>query len=171
MNKPSILIVDDERFFISLLTDILEAQYHILVASSGQEAIELAQKHKIDLILLDIIMPQMDGYEVCKELKKLFSTPPIPIIFLTVKCDIDDEVKGFELGAVDYITKPVSRPIVLARVKTHIALSQAQENLYRYGTQLEQLVAEKTKELRMEIAKTQQIYEKLISSTPEIPYR
>lgn len=170
MNKPSILIVDDERFFISLLTDILQADYHVLSATSGQEAIELAQKYKIELVLLDIIMPQMDGYEVCKELNKLYTNPPIPIIFLTVKNEVDDEVKGFELGAVDYITKPVSRPIVLARVRTHIALGQAQENLYRYGTQLEQLVAEKTKELRKEIARTQQIYQKLISPNPENPY-
>jgi putative two-component system response regulator len=171
MNKPSILIVDDERFFINLLTDLLQPNYHILSAASGQEAIELAQKHKIDLIILDIIMPQMDGYEVSKELNKLYNSPPIPIIFLTVKDDIDDELKGFELGAVDYITKPISPPIVLARVRTHIALKQAQENLQRYATKLEQLVAEKTIELRKEIAKTQQTYEKLISSTSNYPFR
>ncbi len=167
MNKPSILIVDDERFFISLLTDILKRDYHVLSASSGQEAIELAEKYKIDLVLLDIIMPGMDGYEVCKKIKKLSTGTPIPIIFLTIKSDVDDELKGFELGAVDYITKPISRPIVLARVRAHVALGQAQENLQRYATQLEQLVAEKTMELRKEIAKTQQIYEKIISSDPD----
>lgn len=122
MNKPIILIVDDERFFISLLTDILKRDYHILSATTGQEAIELAEEYKIDLVLLDIIMPRMDGYEVCKNLKKLSYNPPVPIIFLTIKSNVDDELKGFELGAVDYITKPVSRPIVLARVRAHIVL-------------------------------------------------
>lgn len=161
MDKPTILIVDDERFFINLLIDILQTDYQIITASCGAEALQQSQQHEIDLILLDIIMPDMDGYEICGQLKSLDNTRSIPIIFLTVKNSVADETKGFELGAVEYITKPISPPIVKARIKTQLELLKIRQSLIHHNNHLEILVAEKTVELTREIAKKQKAYEKL----------
>lgn len=133
--KQKILIVDDERFYINLLVDLLSEDYDITVAKNGKQAIERAADGP-DLILLDIIMPEMDGYEVCQQLKTNDSTQDIPVIFLTVKSELNDEVLGFELGAVDYISKPISPAIVKARVATHLALQAARKNLYQQNESL-----------------------------------
>jgi len=110
MSKDTILIVDDERFFCTLLQHILEDSYQIVCVSSAQEGMAALNHHTIDLILLDIMMPDMDGYQLCQQIKNTELFCKIPIIFLTVKSEMADEIRGFELGAVDYITKPVSPP-------------------------------------------------------------
>ncbi|PMJ88745.1 two-component system response regulator [Vibrio sp. 10N.261.55.A7] len=121
--KPVILVVDDIPDNIHTLSGILSDQFKIKAATSGQKAIQIANTTpKPHLILLDIMMPGMDGYQVCQELKSNPLTSDIPVIFVTAKAEVVDEQKGFELGAVDYITKPISPPIVKARVQTHIAL-------------------------------------------------
>ncbi len=161
MFKPNILVVDDERFFTSLIADILKESYHISIANNGFEALDKLKKGSIDLILLDILMPDMDGYETCKQIKLSERGHDIPVIFLTIKNEIEDELHGFSLGAVDYITKPISPPIVKARVATHIALAKAHEQLRQHTLELERLVAERTVELTREITEKQKAYEKL----------
>ncbi len=118
----NILVVDDVETNIDILFETLSDEYDVSVAMDGPTALEFAAQDPPDLILLDIMMPGMDGYEVCRQLKANISTRPIPIIFVTAMADIEDETKGFEIGAVDYITKPISPPIVKARVRTHLAL-------------------------------------------------
>lgn len=154
-------MVDDERFFTSLIADILKESYHISIANNGFEALDKLKKGSIDLILLDILMPDMDGYETCKQIKLSERGHDIPVIFLTIKNEIEDELHGFSLGAVDYITKPISPPIVKARVATHIALAKAHEQLRQHTLELELLVAERTVELTREITEKQKAYEKL----------
>ncbi|MCK5190410.1 MAG: diguanylate cyclase, partial [Methylococcales bacterium] len=161
MSKDTILIVDDERFFCNLLQNILENDYHIIVASNGLGALEALEKHTIDLILLDIVMPEMNGYELCKKIKETELYCKIPIIFLTVKNETEDEIKGFNLGAVDYIIKPISPPVVKARVATQMALSKANEKLQQHSLELEQLVSKRTAKLTQEITEKQKVYEKL----------
>ncbi|WP_028579217.1 response regulator [Desulfogranum japonicum] len=144
--KPTILIVDDTAENITVLSRIL-VDYNVKVANNGPKALEIALRFKPNLILLDIMMPQMDGYAVCLRLKQDLRTKNIPVIFVTSMDEVTDEARGFELGAVDYITKPVSPPVVLARVKTHL-------KLYDQNRALEELVNERTKELnesRLEI--------------------
>ncbi len=116
----TILIVDDIPSNIKTLAATLVPYYKVLTATSGKAAIKSAISKKIDLILLDITMPGMDGYEVCVRLKADKRTCDIPVIFVTAKQDAFDETMGFEVGAVDYITKPVSPPVVMARLKTHL---------------------------------------------------
>ncbi|WP_428625308.1 HD domain-containing phosphohydrolase [Sedimenticola sp.] len=140
-NKPSILIVDDESFYLDLLLSLLLPLYKVSVAKNGDQAIKRANaKHPPLLILLDVIMPGMDGYQVCEKLKLAPSTSDIPIVFLTGKSEVDDEIRGLELGAVDYISKPISPPILLARVKNHLALAQQH-------IALEGLVMERTEQI------------------------
>jgi len=130
LQKPRVLIVDDERFYSEVLENLLSPQFEIDVAGNGELALAKAQTApQPDLILLDIVMNGMDGYEVCRRLKQNEQTRDIPVIFLTVKRDIDDEVRGFNLGAVDYITKPMSPPIVRARVRNHIELGRLKQRL------------------------------------------
>ncbi|MBF0357640.1 MAG: response regulator [Magnetococcales bacterium] len=119
--KPTILIVDDERFNINLLFDLLKTDYRTMAARNGELAIKAAHANPPpDLILLDIMMPEMDGYEVCRRLKADETTQHIPVIFVTAMGEAGDETKGLELGAVDYITKPISPPITMARIKNHL---------------------------------------------------
>ncbi|MBM9520483.1 response regulator [Desulforhopalus vacuolatus] len=123
VGKMKILIVDDEPNNISVLSEILMDEYDLAVAMNGRDAIELAHDApRPDLILLDIMMPEMNGYEVCTTLKADAATASIPVIFVTAMIDVEDETKGFSIGAVDYITKPISPPIVKARVASHIEL-------------------------------------------------
>ncbi|MBF0271723.1 MAG: diguanylate cyclase [Magnetococcales bacterium] len=126
-----ILIVDDEPINIAVLTDILEDKYEILFATDGLKAVELAKTAQPDLILLDVMMPDLDGYEVCARLKQERSTATIPVIFVTAMSDVDNEARGLELGAMDYITKPVSPPVVRARVRNQIELKHARDQLMR----------------------------------------
>lgn len=128
LNK--ILIVDDERFNINVLSDLLKPTYKIMAAINGQQALKAARSaNPPDLILLDVMMPEIDGYEVCRQLKADESTRTIPIIFVTAMGEESDETKGLELGAADYILKPVSPPILEARVKTHLALRKHMSDL------------------------------------------
>ena len=121
-----VLIVDDEKLNRDLLVDLLKPYYRVMVAKNGVQALKAASRvdGKPDLILLDIMMPEMDGYEICHLLKENDDTRAIPIIFVTAMGEVSDESRGFSLGAVDYITKPVSPPLVLSRVKTHIQLKR-----------------------------------------------
>ncbi len=161
MPKDTILIVDDERFFCNLLQNILENEYDIVIATNKKETLQHLKNQYIDLILLDIVMPEHDGYEICKEIKQHEKYSRLPIIFLTVKNEIEDELKGFYVGAVDYITKPISPPIVSARVATHIALAKATQKLEQHSVKLEQMVSQRTVELTRQIAEKQKVYEKL----------
>ncbi len=126
-NKPLILAVDDEASNLALLRQILQDHYRLLFAKDGARALDLARQERPDLILLDVMMPGMSGYEVCAALKAHPGTAAIPVIFVTALTDTDDELEGFEAGAVDYITKPVSPPIVRARVRTHLSLVRMEE--------------------------------------------
>ncbi len=119
---PLILVVDDETSNLQLLRQIFQDQYRLLFAKDGMRAIELAQQERPDLILLDVMMPGMTGYDVCRHLKADSATAAIPVIFVTALTDASDETEGFDAGAVDYITKPVSPPVVRARVRTHLSL-------------------------------------------------
>jgi diguanylate cyclase (GGDEF)-like protein len=128
--RPKILLVDDSPTNLRLLGEILSSDYDILVAASGKIALEIVQNLELpDLILLDVKMPEMDGYTTCQLLKEGNNTRNIPIIFITAVEGSHAETKGFELGAVDYITKPYSTPVVLARVRTHVALKKHAELL------------------------------------------
>ncbi|NJB68355.1 diguanylate cyclase (GGDEF)-like protein [Desulfobaculum xiamenense] len=123
--KQRVLIVDDSSFNISILGSALSEEYEVSVATNGRDAIAVAEAEPHpDLILLDIIMPGMDGHQVCRELKSRSTTQGIPIIFITAMNQEGDEMRGLELGAVDYITKPFSIPIVRARVRTHLDLKR-----------------------------------------------
>ena len=135
--KPRILVVDDESFYREVLENLMRNDYQVVTAENGEQALELAgQSPQPDMIVLDVVMPGIDGYEVCRRLKSNLQTEDIPIIFLTVKSNVDDEVRGFNLGAVDYITKPMSPPIVMARVRTHLKLRQLRVQLQEMIEQL-----------------------------------
>jgi adenylate cyclase len=124
--KQTILIVDDAPDNLALMGSLLKELYKTKVALNGEKALQIAMSAEPpDLILLDVMMPGIDGYEVCRRLKENNTTSDIPVIFLTAKAEVEDEQKGLELGAVDYITKPISPPIVLARVKSHLMLQSA----------------------------------------------
>lgn len=118
--KSRLLIVDDEPTNIHILSNILSEDYEIRAANGGQRAIEAAISQSPDLVLLDMVMPEIDGLEVCKQLKANEATKDIPIIFVTSMSDPANEELGLQAGAVDYISKPVSPPIVKARVKIHL---------------------------------------------------
>jgi len=124
--KQTILIVDDTPTNIDVLRGVLDNDYETVAAINGHIALKIAHKLKPDLILLDIMMPEIDGYEVCKRLKADQDTYTIPIIFITAMLEPKDEQRGFDVGAIDFITKPINPGIVKARVKTHLALSNQQ---------------------------------------------
>lgn len=127
--QANIMIVDDVPENIEVLAAALGDGYEAFFATSGDEAMELASRQPIDLILLDVMMPEVDGYEVCRLLKLDPALADIPVIFVTAKTDIEDEAKGFAVGGVDYITKPVRRLTVRARVKTHLELKAKRDAL------------------------------------------
>ena len=127
-----ILVVDDQPANIHVLNNVLQAQHRIFVATSGLQALRQAQTVKPDLILLDVVMPGMDGYEVCRQLKQDETTRHIPVIFVTGRDEVEDEVQGLACGAVDFITKPVSPPILQARVQTHLALKRQSDLLHSW---------------------------------------
>jgi PAS domain S-box-containing protein len=147
-----ILIVDDEHFFIEVLDAVLsEAQYQVVCANGGQAAMDMVASEQPDLILLDVVMPEIDGYQVCRWIKGQPGYADIPVIFLTVKSSVKDEAKGFEVGAVDYIAKPLSPPVVLARVKNHLELKDSKDKLQSYIGVLEEDVQARTRNLVAEI--------------------
>ena len=129
--KRRVLIVDDEPANVRVLAEVLAGPYELSFATSGAKALELAASTSPDLILLDVVMPGLDGYEVLRRLKMEVATAGIPVIFVTAMSELDDEARGLELGAVDYITKPVSAPIVRARVRTHLELKAQRDLLER----------------------------------------
>ncbi len=147
--RPTVLVVDDTPQNLMLMTELLAERYRVLVANNGARALRLAAAQPApDLILLDIMMPEMDGYQVLQRLKDDPATRDIPVIFLTAKAEIEDETRGLELGAVDYITKPISPPIVLARVRTHLTLKASADFLRDRSAFLETEVARRTREIR-----------------------
>lgn len=125
--QPTVLIVDDEPTNLKVLKQVLQHDYRLSFAKNGADALELAARELPDLILLDVMMPEMTGFEVCQTLKAQISTQLIPVIFVTALKDEVDETRGFECGAVDYITKPITPAIVRARVRTHLSLVHAEE--------------------------------------------
>ena len=145
-----ILIVDDVSKNIQILGNILsQKQFQIAYAQTGQQAINICNVQEFDLILLDIMMPGMDGYEVCEKLKSNPKTKQIPIIFLTAKADMDSIIKGFEIGGQDYITKPFNAAELLARVNNHLLINRQKERLIVMNNHLEDLVDERTQELEL----------------------
>ena len=147
----TVLVVDDMPANIDVLRGILRDDYRVKVATSGERALKIARSTPLpDLILLDIMMPAMDGLEVCAQLKADARTRRIPVIFVTAMGEVSDETRGFEVGGVDYITKPVSPPLVLARVRAQLAL-------YDQNRELEAKVRERTAQLnssRLQIIQT-----------------
>ncbi|WP_455231246.1 response regulator [Geopseudomonas aromaticivorans] len=145
--KPTILIVDDNPNNLVLVNNLLKHDYRLKVANNGQTALRIAAaQEQPDLILLDIMMPEMDGYEVCSRLKADPRLRDIPVIFLTARTSIEDEQHGLELGAVDYITKPISPPVMLARIRTHLKLKASADFLRNKSAYLEQEVQRRTRE-------------------------
>ncbi len=135
MERKTILIVDDAPDNLTYLSALLKDAYQTKVATSGERALRIAETAPMpDLILLDISMPEMSGYEVCQRLKENEQTRTIPVIFLTAMSEAEDEEKGLELGAVDYITKPIRPPILRARVRTHLELKDARDALARLAS-------------------------------------
>src|SRR5271167_1082882 len=128
--KKTVLLVDDAPANIQIVNSILKDSYKIRIATNGAKALELASVTPLpDLILLDVMMPEMDGYEVCTRLKSDPETRDIPVIFLTGQTEVEDETKGFDVGAVDYIHKPFSPAVMKARVQTHLVLRGIREQL------------------------------------------
>lgn len=149
MDQYKVLIVDDVPKNIMVLgNNLLTENYQIAYARSGQEAIDLTLVNDFDLILLDIMMPGMDGYETCQRILDNPKTAKIPIIFITAKNDFDSIVKGFDAGAKDYVTKPFNAKELLARVRTHLELKRNRETLEGLNSQLEEKVKERTIELK-----------------------
>lgn len=147
-NKPTVLVVDDTPDNLALVSGLLKDTYKLKVANSGEKALKIARSESPpDLILLDIMMPEMSGYEVCEALKADSKTCDIPIIFLTALIDMEEEKKGLEMGAVDYITKPISGPIVMARVAAQLKLKAAADFLRDKSDFLEFEVGRRTREV------------------------
>src|SRR5262247_4227756 len=139
--RKLVLIVDDTPTNVAVVSGVLKDSFKTKVATNGEKALAIAgAAEKPDLILLDVMMPGMDGFEVCRKLKDNPATRDIPIIFLTAKTDEVDEEKGFDVGAVDYIHKPFSAPIVMARVRTQLALQEALSEAKEARNQADQLL-------------------------------
>ncbi|NWH06093.1 response regulator [Desulfobacter latus] len=156
LSQMRVLIVDDVKINVDILVEALGDDYRISVAMDGESALKIVEQTPPDIILLDIMMPGIDGYEVCERLKSKTATRDIPVVFLTALSDEDNEAKGLALGAVDYITKPFSPAIVKARVKNHLELKQHKDHL-------ENLVAKRTRELLL----TQEISMECIGTLAE----
>jgi putative two-component system response regulator len=156
LSQMRVLVVDDVEINVDILVEALGDDYRISVAMDGESALEIVEQTPPDIILLDIMMPGIDGYEVCERLKSKAATRDIPVVFLTALSEEDNEAKGLALGAVDYITKPFSPAIVKARVKNHLELKQHKDHL-------ENLVAKRTRELLL----TQEISMECIGTLAE----
>jgi diguanylate cyclase (GGDEF)-like protein len=143
--KQKVLIVDDVLANIEILFKILQKEYDIYFAKSGRDAVRIVKRELPDLILLDIMMPEMDGYQVCRMLKEDAQLAAIPVIFITAMGSDEDEAKGLDCGAIDYITKPISPAIVKARVRNHLELKRSRDLLKRLTLEL----GEKNRELEI----------------------
>jgi diguanylate cyclase (GGDEF)-like protein len=134
MKKQTVLIVDDATPNIEILNGVLANEYEILFATNGKDACEIAAEQLPDIILLDVVMPEMDGYEVCTRLKENTETKDIPVIFITAMDQEEDESRGLNAGGIDYITKPISASIVKARVRNHLELKRYRDSLKELST-------------------------------------
>ena len=160
-DKPLVLLVDDVPQNIQILHQILNmGEYSFAIATNGKETLQMVKKKLPDLILLDIMLGDIDGFEVCEHLKKDPETAAVPIIFLTAKVGVEDKVKGFKLGAVDYITKPFEDAEVVARVHTHIQLKKSIDIIKEYNHQL-----------RESFGEMQKSYQELMDSQVELVER
>lgn len=149
--RPVVLAVDDTPENLDVVKGILVPEYKVKAVNNGAAALKLAQKQPPDIILLDVMMPDMDGHEVCRQLKANPVTAGIPVIFLTAKDQTADEAEGFSLGAADYIHKPVNPPILLARVRTHVALKKSIDDLHNVSQAL--TVAKERMEIELNVGR------------------
>lgn len=145
--KPTVLIVDDMPDNIALVNEILKGKYRVLAATNGKRALEISQKTIPDIILMDVMMPEMDGYETCSLIREKDLLKDIPILFLTAKSDDEDEKRGLSLGASDYIIKPVSPSILTARIKTHLELKRSKDALIKQNRFLDSEVQRRIKSI------------------------
>jgi putative two-component system response regulator len=163
--RPTLLLVDDEPTILSSINEVLRLEYRTRVATDGQRAIELAfADPPPDLIVLDVEMPAPDGYEVCRVLKNNPQTRDIPIIFLSAHHDVADVTRGLELGAVDYVSKPVLTPILAVRIRTQLRLKDAKMQLVMQNQQLERLVSERTLALQQRTEEVLRVQEMTLVS-------
>lgn len=167
---PYILAVDDEPLNRLLIEDIIEDRYEVVTVASGEQCLQMVKERLPDLILLDINMPGLSGFEVCKQLSQQPETANIPVIFLTAMVGVDEERQGLDVGAVDYITKPFTESILLARIKTHLTLNQARkiieknhQVLQSERNQIEQIISSMRKDDRFQ----QQNISQLVSPVEE----
>ncbi len=150
MINSKILLIDDNAKNLQVAMGILSKEgYNLVYAQDGEKGLELAKSGDIDLILLDVIMPKLDGYEVCKKLKSNPQTSEIPVIFLTIKDEEQDIITGFEQGGIDYVTKPFYTEVLLKRVKTHLNLAKTTKELKHLNENLEQQVKKQVQNLRL----------------------
>lgn len=147
--KPTILVVDDTSSNIMILSSLLKGNYKVKIATNGEKAISIVKQDPPDLILLDVMMPGIDGYETCRRIKSESRYSDIPIIFLTAKSDDEDESKGFEVGAVDYIIKPIKPLVLFSRVKTQLLLKETRDFLKDNNSYLETEVKRRIKEIEL----------------------
>lgn len=168
--RGTILVVDDTPASVGMLQSALEQEnYEVLIATSGQKALERVQLIVPDLILLDIMMPGIDGYETCLQLKSNKKTQDVPVIFLSALSETFDKVRAFSIGGVDYLTKPVEPEELLVRVKTHIRINQLERELQVANRELETRVMERTSELSEAITalrKNEELFRSIFTSSP-----
>ncbi len=145
--KPTVLVVDDTPANLGLMAELLKSAYTVKAVNNGVRALALAELEPPDLILLDVMMPEMDGYEVCRLLKARPNTRQIPVIFLTSRGEVEDEQHGLALGAVDYITRPINPPILLSRVRAHVADASSAKTMRVNNEYLEFEVVKRTRQL------------------------
>src|SRR4051812_42372432 len=140
-SRPSLLLVDDTPANIEILVDLLKDDYDLTVATRGTQALQIVAKARhLDLVLLDVMMPELDGYEVCRKLRADPETRDLPIIFLTTKNEVADIVHGFELGANDFVSKPFHPSKLRARVRTHTTLRAQQIEIEKKATELKEML-------------------------------
>ena len=141
--RPSLLVVDDTPANLNLMAGLLNTDYRVRLATGGARALELAKRHPPDLVLLDVMMPDINGYEVCRQLKRDIRTRDIPVIFITALSQAEDEARGFEVGGADFIHKPISPPTLRARVRTHLQVKAWRDSLRRRNDGLEAQLSER----------------------------
>lgn len=153
-NKPEILVVEDEKLSRIALSNILEKEFTVILAKNGKQAIDIAKENSsIDLIILDVIMEGIDGFETCEIFKNNAKTKDFPIIFISSLSDTEDKVKGFQVGGVDFITKPFQPTEILARVKTHLSITKLQKELESKNKDLLEEIEER-KQIEKELGKS-----------------
>lgn len=161
-NLSTVLIVDDQPENLAVLSSLLQPHFRVRAARSGEQALRAVESQPTpDLVLLDVMMPEMDGYQVLARLKEKPATANIPVIFITALAAEEDEQRGFDMGAVDYITKPIKPAVVLARARTHLDLKQARDSLADQNAHLEGLVAQRTVALKQALEQVESAHEDL----------